>query len=169
MVVWGSGAAKTRIYGEHRDALERAVRACEIRSVVDIGTHAPNRPAAICGAHVTALGVAAPSMLGEALSRARLGMFRYPPRFLGKSSIFAAFCAHGLPALPLWSANDADPRDGLQAGVHYIECDHDRAPDAERLEQIAHRAAQWYSGHDSRAHADRIDFVLERLAAMSQP
>ena len=79
----------------------------------------------------------APAVFGESLA----GFFTYPAPYLGKSGIFAAYCAHGL--VPVTTADNRRPNaDGLQAGIHYLVGTEGNPPEA-----VARAAHAWYRQH----------------------
>lgn len=155
MVVWGSDVAKRGIYGRFLPLVEHAVRQFGVTSIVDLGEPSASTPNAVAGVDVRAEGVAAATAVSSILLGSRLGVFAYNPNLLGKSGIFAACCAHGLPAWVL--ALDELERagaDGLADGRNYLLASTRIEPDpAGRLRKVGRAALDWYAPHDSRAHA----------------
>jgi hypothetical protein len=113
---------------------------------VDIGPPLP-MPAAVEGIPVRPLGVLPAGEVSALLLRSAAGFIAYPPDFLAKSTIFAAYCAHGaLPVcawarppaglpIPCWSAGD-DPA------------------------AVAAAAHAWYRGHSLERQAARFRDLL---------
>jgi hypothetical protein len=86
------------------------------------------------------------------------GFLNYDPRRLGKSGIFAAYCAHGL--LPINQRRADHPVDGLVVGLNYwvptIATEH------QELSAIAQQAHTWYQSHSLAAQAKAFIQCLSR-------
>jgi len=137
IVVFGGAGVRRRTYERFLPALEAAVRTLEAEEIWDIGPRI-QLPARAGGAPVRHLGVLSEGEVSEILLDSAAGFLAYPPAFLPKSTIFAAYCAHG--ALPV-CAWDRHPADGVPAaGRHYWTGSGD--PQA-----IASAARDWYAGH----------------------
>lgn len=90
------------------------------------------------------------------MQSASFGVIAYDKQPLAKSSVFSAYCAHGLCIIAL--ANRQTPDDGLVEGVHFI-----RSPPVSsslRRAQMGAAAKHWYEGHSLRAHAETTKFLL---------
>jgi hypothetical protein len=165
MVVWGSASAKSAIYGQHAALLAALVREAGIDAVADVGSPTPAMPAAIAGARVGAMGVAAPERIRELLASSALGVLSYPPALLGKSSIFAAFAAHALPALVLDGGRaPVDSRDGLARGVHVLTREDALTTAPAALRALGEAAHEWYARHDAHHHAAHLARLIESCA-----
>ena len=136
LVVFGGTGVRRRAWGR-LPALARTVAALGIEEVVDVGppVEAPPRVGEI---PVRTLGVLPAGEVSELLRGSLAGFVAYPEPFLAKSTIFAAYCAHGMvpvcagdgrkspdPDPPFWTPGSAlaDPQG------------------------IADRARAWYAGH----------------------
>lgn len=87
------------------------------------------------------------------LERSVYGLIDYPPRYLGKSTVFAAYAAHGCNAL-----NTADAEagaDGLRDGEHFVTLDNVASfPGSTQARQtMADAARTWYCRHTSHLQA----------------
>jgi hypothetical protein len=150
LIVWGSAAARGSLYGAQWSRVRAACAALGIAAVVDIGP-----PAALpddAGLPIEPRGRLEAAALSQALLEARFGLVAYPAAFLAKSSIFAAYAAHGLAPV-LLDADGTPDMDGLAAGRTYLRLG---APAASAPEDVARRAREWYSGHGVAAHADAV-------------
>ena len=96
------------------------------------------------------------------LKKSRAGYVDYDARFLGKSGIFAAYCAHGLvPILPHTTATSGD---GLVPTVHFLASDNlPRTLNLEFAERIAATAHAWYAQHNLSVAASAIAGNIESL------
>ena len=52
------------------------------------------------------------------MQNASFGLLAYPVEYVAKSSVFAAYCAHGM--CPVLISKNYGQADGLKAGVHYL-------------------------------------------------
>jgi hypothetical protein len=154
IALFGGAGNRRRAYGRFRADLERAVRTLEITEILDLGAPA-DAPSRVAGIPVRQLGVLTASEVSGHLLQASAGFLSYPPALLGKSTVYAAYCAHGvLPvcaaprpaghALPHWSPRDPlthDLRETLPktARSHYSE--HSLAVQAARMGSLLRRPA----------------------------
>ena len=106
IVVFGGPGARGRAYGEGREALAAACRTWGIEEVLDIGPALSTPPQRLGTTPVRALGPLPASEVSRFLLGSFAGFLAYPPAFLPKSTIYAAYCAHGL--LPVHSGEKAD-------------------------------------------------------------
>jgi hypothetical protein len=135
LVVFGGAGVRSRTWGAELPALAAACRELGIEEILDVGppTTVPDRVGSV---PVHALGVLPAAEIGARLLAARAGFLSYPPPFLPKSTIFAAYCAHGVVPVCAWSrtVDDAGP-----------------LPPFWRLgedpEAAAEQAHAWYGGH----------------------
>ena len=85
------------------------------------------------------------------MASARFGLTNYPPRTVGKSGVFAAYCAHGL--VPILLTDTHGDYDGLSPGVQYLDGIPAQAVAPDECRRLAHGAFDWYQGHSVDAHA----------------
>jgi hypothetical protein len=135
MVIFGSAGVRARAWRRELPALAAACRALEIEEVLDVGPPAavPDRVGA---ARVRALGILPAEEVGSLLLGARGGFLAYPPSFLPKSTIFAAYCAHGVAPVCAWSRRERSA--GPLPPFWQSEAD---------PAEIARRARDWYGEH----------------------
>jgi len=137
MVVFGGPGARDRAYGEQREALEASCRAWGIQEVLDIGPALSSVPSHIGNIPVRTLGALPAAEVSRLLLGSFAGFLVYPSAFLGKSTIFAAYCAHGL--LP------------VQPGEKM---------DADSAQERATAAREWYLRHSLAHQAQLFDRLL---------
>lgn len=155
VVLGGMGVAR-RAYGACRTHLLDACKALNIEEIVDVGERVERVPARIGNISVISRGYLTPSRASAVLSRARAGFVDYPSDYLGKSSVFAAYAAHGV--LPIVSRLRGTDEAGLQEGFNYwVASPGD--PRALDFEAIATNAAAWYMRH-------RLDVQARHYASL---
>jgi hypothetical protein len=162
MLVFGGTGVRGRAYGPAREALAAACHALDIEEILDLGP-AREVPAAVDGTPVRALGPLPAAEVSARMLGARAGFLVYPPGFLPKSTVFAAYCAHGLlpvragsrhrgesdaPASPCWEPGPA-------------------SPSGKELQDLASAARSWYLGHSIARQAESFRDLL--LAAGAAP
>jgi hypothetical protein len=110
-------------------------------------------------------GYLSPEQVSDILSRCRVGYTAYSPDYLGKSSLFATFAAHGL-AVITQGRNQQLP-DGLTHGRHLLNEPllepEAPLPTADALQTLASALHLWYESHNQRQTATRIATALRSL------
>ncbi|HKV06553.1 MAG TPA: glycosyltransferase family 1 protein [Thermoanaerobaculia bacterium] len=152
LAVFGGPGARGRAFREVREALEATCRELEIEEVCDVGPPLPDRPDRIAGAPVRSLGVLPAAEVSALLLDSLAGFVAYPAPFLAKSTIFAAYAAHGLLPISAWHR----PRREAETPPPFWSPGTRDAPQA-----VADRARSWYAGHSLDRHAA----VYRRLLA----
>ncbi len=100
LVVFGSAGVRQRAYRE-AGAFEEVRAALAIEEILDIGEPLLSSAMQRASVPVRKLGPLSPTDVGDLLADSVAGVVSYPPALLEKSTIFAAYCAHGL--IPLWT------------------------------------------------------------------
>lgn len=162
LVVWSGSTEKSRLYRRRWPQILRLCRRLGLRHVLDLGPAPAAPPPAAADVAWTALGVLPAPVLSAQLTRSSYGLMpTYPAEALAKSSVFAAYAAHGV--VPLLERDDRHTADGLQHAVHYrsmasvLESSIETRPDDERTVD-ALRA--WYATHSRDVHAQRFAALL---------
>jgi hypothetical protein len=158
LAVFGSAGIRRRAYGAYRDELIATCQALEVEEVCDIGA-AIGAPQHLGSIPVHALGPLLAAEIQTVLSSTRAGFLAYPPAFLPKSTIFAAYVACGVLPVCAWRGESPDSR--LAAGRHYW-APGGRRPTLGEIETIRDEAGTWYRGHDLAHQAAAFDRLLRR-------
>lgn len=148
LVVFGSPATRKRVYQESLEKLHQACKLLKIEEIWDIGTSTGLTLSTVNGVPVVEKGEQPAEEISHILLNSFAGFFDYPTDYLAKSTIFAAYCAHGV--LPV-SAHSGDlPVDGIQAGKHYSVPNYQisRGKNMIELQAIADDAYAWYQTHN---------------------
>jgi len=146
MVIFG-GSDRIRAY-QHLDSLLTTCQALNIEEIYDVGAKqatAPDIPGSIT---FKEMGFQSAEAVQALLLDSQVGFMDYSrfPGDLAKSSVFAAFCAHGV--LPVCTAHNPSEADGIVAGQQYAV-----AGEALSLltmtqhQQVAEQARSWYCEH----------------------
>lgn len=122
LIVFGGAGVRRRAWEEHRGELLAACRALGIREVLDVGPPTGSPAPELDGTSVRVLGPLPEAEVSRRMLAAAAGFLAYPPAFLPKSTVWAAYCAHGL--LPVCAARgiDGDPAAAAAAArAWYLE------------------------------------------------
>jgi hypothetical protein len=153
LVVFGGAGNRSKVYGQAPAGIAGLLRDAGIDEIVDIGPESDAMPSEAGGIPVTRRGVLADEEVSRELLSARLGALAYPPEFFGKSTVFAAFAAHGVPCLAL-----------SRQHYEHVAPPHVNLSDPltdEKLSQTAIEALAWSRMHGIEAHAKLIKSWLE--------
>jgi hypothetical protein len=106
-------------------------------------------------------GVLPSEQVCSLLLESRFAYLDYFKGYLGKSTIFAAYCAHGV--VPLFPTPNGQV-EGVCQQVHYVTMDDvlTRPKTLSRLESIAENASGWYMNHNLTATASFAAEILGR-------
>src|SRR5207244_2834552 len=92
-------------------------------------------------------GVLPAEEISQILRKCKAGFLRYYPGYLSKSTIFSAYCAHGV--VPIFPTENNSERDRLFRGAHYLLPVDLNVLDIESLVSgVASNIREWYRNHD---------------------
>jgi hypothetical protein len=153
MVLFGGRGTRARAYGELRGDLLAASRALGVEEIADVGPPLEGAEAPLDGLPVRRLGVLPPAEVSRLLLDSLAGFVAYPAYFLPKSTIFAAYCAHGV--LPVQAWRRRSPAGGSPP----------RWTGSGDPQTAASAAHAWYGGHTLARQAARLRDLLAGEAA----
>jgi hypothetical protein len=159
--VFGLSGVEDRLYEACRADLEAVVVSLGIDKIYDIGPRSSPVPGKLGTASVASKGMLDSDEVSKLLEDSRLGFVAYPLDVIGKSSVFAAYAAHGvIPVLFSESGRNAS-FDGAHPGLHFLD-GHKISLSGFRddLSTIQSRALAWYESHSSRMHANALVGML---------
>lgn len=157
MAIFARSGSAEAVYSRWDAQIAQAVAAYGIEEIIDIGARASAPPASIGGVRVTAHGRLPAPAIAVLLDTCRVGFLAYQHMPLAKSTILAAYAAHGV--VPLCAADDGGPQDGLVAPENFVHLG--TVPDAapfpvEREADMRRCMSAWYALHDCAAQARMI-------------
>lgn len=153
LIIFG-GSARDRIYRNHAPALIQSCRLLGIDEICDIGSTLNLPDYSHADINLRSMGFRSPAEISELLATSLAGCIDYSPfpGNLGKSSVFAAYCAHGL--VPILTRYNPSEVDDLYKDRHYLVLGSELAiSNLDRLQIVADNAHQWYGGHTTKAIA----------------
>lgn len=148
LVLFGGPGARRRAYGALLGDLEAACRTLAVEALDDIGGGLEAVPREVAGRPVTRHGFLAAAETSRLLTGVFAGFVAYPPAYLAKSTIYAAYAAHGL--LPVCAWRHGEPREDRAAADARVPCwspRHGGAPVGEEIERLAAAAHTCYAEH----------------------
>lgn len=150
LVVFGSAGIRAQVYEWSDGEIFRSATRNGLE-IHDIGPAMPEGPLAqrLVREGVVVHGKLPAEQVSAALAGADFGALAYPPDYVSKSGIFAAYCAHAV--CPILLSRDYGEHDGLTANIHYVRGFGalDATVDARSVGGEAHR---WYKPHRVDAH-----------------
>jgi len=151
LIVFGSQHTRPLVYTKFSKNLLKACRALGIERIYDVGypCDLSTTEGQFKGIEIVPMGFQSNQVVSELMLTSRGGFLDYSrfPRDLGKSTVFAAYAAHGLvPVLTDYNPSEAD---GVENNKHYLVADENLSSlDLTQLQQIADNAHRWYQDHN---------------------
>lgn len=122
-------------------------------------------PPAEDGVEIVRHGFLAASAVSELLTSCQMAYTAYSPEHFGKSTLVAAFAAHGLATIT--QGREAELPEGLR---NQIEVLHESFPQegmtSERLSNIGHHLRVWYEGHSLK---ENVRSYAAQISGMERP
>ena len=163
LIVFGAMATRRRAL-QRLAAHAPALRALGIEAITEVGPGAPTILRSWTQQH---LGLLPPAAVAQQLLRHRHALIDYPAAYLAKSSVLAAYAAHGCAVLN--TAAPAADADGLRAGQHYATLSRTQPfaqpVDARVWQTMADTLTRWHSGHTLPLQARELGALLDPLPA----
>jgi hypothetical protein len=153
LVIFGQHSSKKRAYQKSMPIIKHACERLNIREIWDIGPSTDLHLEAINGVPIIEKGKQSDAEISTILSNSVAGFFNYSAAHLPKSTIFAAYCAHGM--LPIGHCTDLNLSNEIKSGKHYWFPQPQQVTSnlLEKLQPIASNAHAWYQTHNLSAQA----------------
>ena len=155
LVIFG-GSDRVRAY-RNLDSLVETCEALGVEEICDIGTKQNLDPDRFGVIAFSELGFQPAQKVRELLLDSVAGLMDYSrfPGDLGKSSVFAAFCAHGV--LPICTQYNPSEPDGVHVDKQYVIAGRQLSHLSVRQRQsVADQARSWYCEHSLDINAKRF-------------
>ena len=165
MIIFGREYSRERVYKKY---LREVLLCCEnlkIEEIYDIGSPGVKLPN-LNEIRIVDIGEQPPEVVSQLMLTSLAGFFDYShcPGDLGKSGIFAAYCAHGL--IPISSVYNPSESTGLSLNKHYVIANEQlKNMDYIHLQSIADNAFNWYSNHNIAEHTKIFATSLKKELA----
>jgi hypothetical protein len=149
LVTFGHKNSRARIYQEYVTDLEQICQDFNIEEICDIGRPTGVALPNISNVSIVEKGFVESSQISKILNDSIIGFLIFPPPVqLAKSTIFAAYCAHGL--IPCMVSGSAITINNLEMGKHYLSTSNPNSSYKLSLkigQEIADNAYDWYQTH----------------------
>lgn len=162
LIIFGGKGPRSRVYNNSKNDLEIVCKKFDINEILDIGPLIDLPYTYINNINIQSLGIKNSDEISGLLSSALIGFINYPPEYLCKSGIFAAYCAHKV--LPIVSWNEKQSADGVIENFHYLNAKDinkvlDKNSEAKRIIENAHN---WYQEHNLSVHSKTFYQLLDK-------
>jgi hypothetical protein len=164
LVIFGQVGTRQRAYQNAFHSLQLICDQLNIDTIIDIGTLIELRFQKIGAAKVVQMGELPEAQISQILSESKVAFLDYgDSRYLAKSGVFAAYCAHGM--VPIVSQSSALRLDDLHSGQNYLAFDArcSRLCDFSSLQDIANAAYAWYQTHNIDVQTQTIASAIKAL------
>ena len=148
IIVFGSLYTRPQVYQEFRRDLVHSCKILQIKKIYDVGNPLALKLSKWGEVEIVKMGILPPEVISQLMMTSLAGFFDYSsfPGKLGKSTIFAAYCAHGL--IPISSRYNPSEADEIYLNKHYVIADEQlKNFNLVQLQAIADNARKWYSTH----------------------
>jgi hypothetical protein len=160
LVTFGNASLRQRIYTHHLDQLTDICHQLGIQEIYDIGANSTEIVRQVPQVKVNSMGILPATQISEIFSLAQVGFINSPVKYVGKSTIFAAYCAHKL--LSVFPTENIDNnQDGIELGQHYWSIQDGKEIDLYLAQTIANNAYQWYWQHSLNVLTSSIANLLQ--------
>ncbi|MHB8210560.1 MAG: hypothetical protein ACYDDP_04370 [Acidithiobacillus sp.] len=161
LVVFGSAGLRTVTYRTAgRDLFQWASQ--QSLEIHDIGSPVTDTQVmdALTANSVIQHGRLEAGNISDLMRDALFGIIAYPVDYVAKSSVFAAYCAHGL--CPVVLSKGYAPSDGLLAGQHYLPGVPTGIVDEDKAQQLGASAWGVYHSHGAACHVVALEALLRQ-------
>lgn len=147
MIVFG-GSDRHRVYKNCFKELLYSCQVLEIEEIYDVGKPLNLHPSDFKGVRLVEMGFQPAQVVSQLMLNSWAGFLDYSrfPGALCKSTVFAAFCAHGL--IPICSCYESSEANGLEMNQHYLVPDQLKDVNLMQLQTVADNANKWYNIHN---------------------
>lgn len=160
LIIFGS-SDRGRIYHNNLPRLQQICQQLHIETLYDIGRPINWDDDSLApGVNVVQTGFLPAAEVSQLMSNALAGVFDYQrfPHNLAKSTVYAAYCAHGL--LPISNRRTLRPQDGIIANQHYL--------DTTALNRVCHQSADLFSTLQNVANSANTQYRTRTLATFAE-
>ncbi len=157
LVVFGGSGLRRRLYTEGAVSLRTWLERLGLTEIADIGPPTGLKIEKLAGVPAREIGPADAAFISRTLAESYAGAVAYPLGSLGKSTVFAAYCAHGI--LPLVYAGGRRGVEEVGVGREYVLTDNPTV-DCGNLQKVADEAHAWYQTHSVGVVAGRFAVTM---------
>lgn len=159
LIIFGTAPSRLRVWQKGLEQIKHTCAILGITEICDIGSPLNQEMPSIPNTKVIVKGILPEAEISALMSNSIAGFFDYFNGYLGKSSIFAAYCAHGLLAITL--TDNHSELEGLIANNHYWVQKDSAELSWNRAQQIAECGHNWYNQHKLSIQSDAFALKLK--------
>lgn len=160
LVIFGRPHTRDSVFSRCVPLLEAICKALDIERVLEVGPAAGAREHQLPVA-IEATGALAAGEVSAILRDSLCGFIASDASVLSKSSVFAAYCAHG--TVPIVAGRDEGEADGLYANQHYLRTPLRATVGRDQLEAVSQSAHAWYREHSVTAQASQYAGIMDAM------
>lgn len=160
LIIFGSVPQRSKVYQQSKETLHFICQILDIQEILDIGTPTQFTPQSIGEVPILKIGEQPATKISDIMGGAIAGFLNYDPNFLGKSTIFAAYCAHGMLSINATDNNlltdqiiSADQRPYWVSSTSQLK-------NIKTMQTIVNNASLWYADHDLSFQSKKFFHVL---------
>jgi hypothetical protein len=157
MILFGGGRWTAEVLSDKREVVTNLCSKLGLSKIIAIGAKANvsfNGPVV-----VEETGILPATEVSSLLLRGRIGVVNYFRGYLAKSTIFAAYCAHGIVSvLPEYNPSE---KDGIVHKKHYLLPEDLDCPPPQILESVALQAREWYLQHNIEKTGSALAMIFD--------
>lgn len=158
MIVFGAVSSRKRVYQKSLDKLFVSCYNLGIEEIYEIGSGEMKLPE-LKEINLHKIGEQPREVISKLMLNSWAGFIDYHPAYLSKSSIWAAYCSHGL--IPICSQSSPTVSDGLEVNKNYLSPSvRMKSLTFTKLQSIANSAHKWYNSHNLCENAKVIASLL---------
>lgn len=162
VVVFGSSGVRANVYQWADGEIFHWARKAGLE-IHDIGPRSPDSSLVqrLQQEGVVSHGRLSVEEVSKELAAAMCGALAYPTDYVSKSSVFAAYCAHGI--CPVLLSKEYGSHDGLTPNVHYAAGFGSLDLASSDTRAIGREARQWYEPHRIDAHVSALRTLVTEV------
>ena len=161
LVVFGKPHSRDLAFSGCLPILASVCRVLGIERILEVGPGASEREHRLSAA-VEATGALAADEVSAILRDSLFGFIASDASLLSKSTVFAAYCAHG--TVPIVAGRGGGEADGLYANQQYLCTPMQASISGDQLEAVSQSAHTWYRGHGVTAQASQYAGIMDEVS-----
>ena len=161
LILFGLVPQRIRAYQQCKETLVDVCQSLGIQEILDLGTPTGKTPPVIGNVPILELGQQPSAKISDIMKNSIAGFLSYNPNFLGKSGVFAAYCAHRL--IPINAKSNNSLANEIKEGENYWVPSKNSVKDIKMLQLIADNAHAWYSDHNLSIQSKKFFEIFHQL------
>ena len=161
LILFGLVPQRIRAYQQCKETLVDVCQSLGIQEILDLGTPTGKTPPLIGNVPIIELGQQPSAKISDIMKNSIAGFLSYNPNFLGKSGVFAAYCAHRL--IPINAKSNNSLANEIKEGENYWVPSKNSVKGIKMLQLIADNAHAWYSDHNLSIQSKKFFEIFQQL------